>query len=228
MCVLCAALPPNGPPGLLPPHPLLQPRRLTTGDLANTTNAWGSAATEAAATGGPPRRLTLQSPGLMTSAGGLGPEASETGRTEGAFSLNSPSGFSTLGGWTSRPSTATTTASRVGTAATERAGTAHTASALQAGAVGFAAVGSAGGGLTLPRIRTPDGAARDAKRSSGSISGQQSAAGLAGAAASSSAGAIASSVTFASASASSQRPSIKKGISMARVAFKDPSLPRDK
>lgn len=39
------------PAGLLPAHPLMEPRRLTDGALSNTSNAWGSAAAEAAGSG---------------------------------------------------------------------------------------------------------------------------------------------------------------------------------
>jgi hypothetical protein len=104
--------------GLLPLHPLLQPRRLATGDLANTTNAWGSAATEAASTSGGGGRLQLQHATV---------EASDSGRSDW--------------GWLS--------SSRPTTAANSRLGTAP------------------GGGLTLPRIRTPDSEVRRTASSSG-------------------------------------------------------------
>lgn len=116
--------------GLLPLHPLLQPRRLTTGDLGNTTNAWGSAASEAAAAAGGgallPARCrsnNLLSP-VATAQGSLMSESSDAGRSDWSL-VGSPTGGGG-GGVASRP---TTGASRM-------------------------AAGSST--LTLPRIRTPE------------------------------------------------------------------------
>jgi hypothetical protein len=132
--------------GLLPLHPLLQPRRLTTGDLANTSNAWGSAAADAHAGLRPahPAPLNME---LLDGAR----------RAEWA-GLPSPSGFSSVGGgWISRPTTAspTPTASAGGGA---RLGT-------PGSQVGGAPASHAGAAPTLlPRIRTPDSPAGSAGR----------------------------------------------------------------
>eukprot|EP00775_Hariotina_reticulata_P013679 gene13679-13801_t len=63
--------------GLLPVHPLMEPRRLTDGSLANASNAWGTAAVEA--TGG-----SLSSSGGTTGAAVAGAAAA------GRLRLNSP------------------------------------------------------------------------------------------------------------------------------------------
>lgn len=134
-----------GPPpaGLLPPHPLMQPRRLTTGDLANTMNAWGSAASEAAAgvlsrrsvalsAGAVPPVPAAAVPGLLVS------ESSDAGRSDWGYSQASGSPTA-AGGWPSRPTTAAAPTSRIGTAA------------------------------ALPRLKTPDSGGLDAQYSSSTI-----------------------------------------------------------
>jgi hypothetical protein len=177
----------------------MQPRRLTTGDLGNTTNAWGSAATQAAA-GMMARRSTLLSPAAGVTPLALASEGSEAARSElGYTQSNSPSGLSTASGWISRPSTGAA-ASRIGTAADRRGGE-------QAGSPG---TGAAGSGLTLPRIKTPDTAPKEGRLGSSSGGGP---------------GALAGSGSSMSGSKSALH--LKKGTSFAHVAFKE-GLARDK
>lgn len=179
------------PAGLLPPHPLMQPRRLTTGDLGNTTNAWGSAVSEAAAgvlsrrsvalsAGAVPPVPAAAVPGLLVS------ESSDAGRSDwGCFQASASGSPTAAGGWPSRPTTAASPTSRIGTAA------------------------------ALPRLKTPDSGALDAHRSSSTI-GSSSVSG-----AHSPAGAL-----LPSLAGGKQAQSIRKGLSVSRVAFRD-DLPRD-
>lgn len=187
----------------------MQPRRLTTGDLGNTTNAWGSAATEAAA-GMLPRRPNLLSAGAGSVPGLLVADSPElTGRDWGLCTQpNSPGSMSsTLGGWNSRPTTGVGV-SRIGTAAGGAAERGLSPSVQQQ-------PGSGSSPMHLPRIRTPDSASRDAQRSSSGGGG----------------GGLPpqGSVQAPSSAASGRQPGIRKGVSMARVAFLEPDgLPRDK
>lgn len=176
------------PAGLLPPHPLMQPRRLTAGDLGNTTNAWGSAASEAEAgvlsrrsvalsAGAVPLVPAAAVPGLLVS------ESSGAGRSDWGYSQASGSPTA-AGGWPSRPTTAAVPTSKIGTAA------------------------------ALPRLKTPDSGGLDAQRSSSTIGSSS------GFGARSPAGALRPSL------GGGKAPSIRKGLSVSRVAFRD-ELPRD-
>lgn len=199
MCCCCVA-------GLLPPHPLMQPRRLTTGDLGNTTNAWGSAATEAAA-GMLPRRATLMSAGGGVAVPGLqSADSSElTGRNDWGLGTqpNSPGSMSsTVGGWNSRPTTGAAV-SRIGTAAGVERGLSPTVQQQPGGSP-----------MHLPRIRTPDSASRDAQRGNSSGGSGPAAQG---------------NMQGLGSAASSRQQGIRKGVSLARVAFLEPDgMPRDK
>lgn len=88
-------------PGLLPIHPLMEPRRLTDGALSNTSNAWGSAAVEAAGSVSG-LRARLGSPSQLLGDMGTSPGA---GTVSGALEggdwnlLSSVSGVNSSAGW---------------------------------------------------------------------------------------------------------------------------------
>jgi hypothetical protein len=182
----------------------MQPRRLTTGDLGNTTNAWGSAATEAAA-GMLPRRTTLLSAGGGVAVPGLlSADSSElTGRSDPwglGTQPNSPGSMSSTLAWNSRPTTGAAV-SRIGTAAGVERGLSPN-------------VQQQSGAMHLPRIRTPDSASRDAQRGSSSGGNGPAAQG---------------NMQGLGSAASSRQQGIRKGVSLARVAFLEPDgMPRDK
>lgn len=208
----------------------MHPRRLTTGDLGNTTNAWGSAASEAAA-GMLSRRSVALSAGAVppvpgvTVPGLLVSEGSDVARSDWGYSQsNSPMSFSPVNGWPSRPTTGAGTTSRIGTAAGITGSDRGFSAQLGAQQPGMVAGAASGSGLSLPRIRTPDNGSLDAGRSS-SGHGARSPGMLSPAQAA--AGALPGS-SVALNPAVKRTPSIKKGISMARVAFREPDgLPRD-
>lgn len=201
--------------GLLPPHPLLQPRRLTTGDLGNTTNAWGSAASEASS-------LSLGGGGA---AGCVGGGASSAGGGSGVLLGRRPTALlaSSLSGGQWLPGEGLSAAEAAGSggfhtqqqqyySAPDSPGAFSTASGggdwlsrPTTGAAGsttsrigtaVASAAAPGSPVMLPRLRTPDSAvAKDTQRS-GALSGGGS---------------------------NSQQGPIRKGVSMARVvAFKEP------
>jgi hypothetical protein len=220
--------------GLLPPHPLMHPRRLTTGDLGNTTNAWGSAPSEATP-GALYRRSAALSAGAVppipgaTEPGLLACEGSDAERSDWGYTQsNSPTSFSPVNGWPSRPTTGAGTTSRIGTAAvstgSDRGFSAQSGSgAVQQPGMGWSA--APGSGVSLPRIRTPDNAGLDAGRSNSGHGARSPGVPSPGQAA---AGALLPG-SAALTSAVKRTPSIKKAISMARVAFREPDgLPRDK
>ncbi|WIA29156.1 hypothetical protein OEZ86_011667 [Tetradesmus obliquus] len=100
--------------GLLPPNPLMEPRRLTDGSLANTNNAWGQAALELASSSSGAGQARAGS--KLGMADGAAPDRADSSRSDW-YLPSSMSGVSSAGGWLSRPATgAAAAASRVGTA----------------------------------------------------------------------------------------------------------------
>lgn len=93
--------------GLLPGHPLMEPRRLTDGALSNTSNAWGSAAAEAAGVPAGTGRGRLGSTACwLESRGGGSSVGASPSPFEADWNLPScTSGVSSAGGWLSRPAT---------------------------------------------------------------------------------------------------------------------------
>ncbi|WIA09082.1 hypothetical protein OEZ85_008495 [Tetradesmus obliquus] len=139
--------------GLLPPNPLMEPRRLTDGSLANKNNAWGQAALELASSSSGAGQARAGS--KLGMADGAAPDRADSSRSDW-YLPSSMSGVSSAGGWLSRPATgAAAAASRVGTAA---------AGSPLPGELSSPAAAS---GL-LPRIRTPDSAAPGGGRPSSS------------------------------------------------------------
>jgi hypothetical protein len=103
------------PAGLLPANPLMEPRRLTDGSLANTNNAWGQAALELASASSGAGQTRASS--KLSMADGLSPDRADSSRSDW-YLPSSTSGVSSAGGWLSRPTTgAAVAASRAGTAA---------------------------------------------------------------------------------------------------------------